>query len=111
MSATTTEVTAREFRADLENLLRLAQDVASAEAKLEAFAEEVKKEEKWWRIRGLPGGRFVPLDASVREALRSALNDHGNSDHYGLEKCQDAQDALDVLDFAIEREHLDEVAS
>ena len=70
MSATATTVTAREFQADLEKLMQLAFNVASAEAELEAYAAELEKADKCWQIDDLGSGRLTPLQASVNMAMR-----------------------------------------
>ena len=102
MSATATSVTASEFRADLQKLLERAVQVAAAESELETLAKEMRAEEKWWHIDGME--LFAPLNGAVEHALHNAQEQEED----GLNIAQAIQDAIDVLDFAIKRDHLDE---
>ena len=108
MSATSQHVSPTEFRGDLQRLLELAQGVFSAEARLEAFAEEMRSEEKWVHVEGLSHGLFHAVHESVTGAIRDVLNEHGSCDFYGPDKAQVTQDALDVFEFACRRDGLDE---
>jgi hypothetical protein len=113
MSATVTAVTPAGVRAELEELLRLAQAVMSAEARLETYAERMwEREGDLFHDRmGAAGFRgnllYVVMDA-VRSAVKDVMNDHGCADIFGAEKAQAVQDALDVFLFAASRDGLDE---
>ena len=108
MSATSTSVSPAEFRGDLQRLLELAQGVLSAEARLEAFATQMRAEEKWAYLDGITHGLSHAVHESVEGAIRDVLNEHGSCDFYGPDKAQVTQDALDVFEFACERDRLDE---
>ena len=113
MSATQTKATPTDLRADLQRLLSLAVDVMSAEAKLEAFAEQLGERdgdafEDKMRAAGFDGNLHHVALSAAREAWRDAQNLHEACYFYGPQKAQSAQDALDVFDFVARRLDIDE---
>ena len=106
---TSSSVSAAEFRADLEQLLELAGSVASAEARLEAFAADMAARRKWEQLE-LSAGMLRAVTGGVTGALTAAKNEVDRSDFHGLDKAQEIQGALVLYDFVIAHERLDEPA-
>ena len=111
MSATHTiaSVSAAELRADLERLLELAGSVASAEARLEAFAADMAAERKWEKLE-LSAGMLRAVSGGVTGALTAARNEDNRSDFHGLDKAQEIQGTLVLYDFVIAHERLEDPA-
>jgi hypothetical protein len=94
---TTTKLTPTETRERLQELLKVAVTHAGAESEMERLKEELEAHEDDW-TEDLP----YYTDA-VHYEIKGALSwDEDNRD--GLQICQDIQDAIDVLTFAIERD-------
>jgi len=90
-----------QFREELEALLWLAVAYAALEDRIERTAAELEHAD--W-LMGM-GTRYISaVGSEVRGALEDAKGEHGHSDFTALQLCQSIQDAIDVLDFAIDRD-------
>ena len=106
---TISSVSTAEFRADLERLLQLAGSVASAEARLEAFAADMAALRKWERLE-LSAGMLRAVSGGVTAALTAARNEDNRLDFQGLDKAQAIQGALFLYDLVIAYERPGEPA-
>lgn len=90
-----------EFRDRLQKLLRLASEYAVAESRVKTLGRELDEAPTDGLMDGLTSYRNAVL-AEVKSALYDVTeNDDGGFD--ALQMCQSVQDALDVLNLAIER--------
>lgn len=88
--------TPADLRQDLDELRRLASDLAVAEDRLTRHAETMRREEAWAGLDEMRGAVY----GAVSYALAAVLDDSTSS---GLQVAQEAQDALDVVDLALSR--------
>jgi hypothetical protein len=93
---TTTKLTPAETRDRLQELLKATTEYAAAESRMKRIAEELEEREDDW-TEGLEH-----FESAVHYEIKAALS-WGQDDRDGLQVCQDIQDAIDVLTFAIER--------
>ncbi len=90
-----------QFRDELEALLDLAVDYAALESRIERKEGELEHAD--W-LMGM-GTRYInAVGSEVRGALEGAKGEHEHSDFTAVQLCQSIQDAIDVLDFAINRD-------
>ena len=98
---TATTLTPAQFREELEGLLRLATEYATLESRLESKAQEPELSD--W-IMEFNSDFLSAVGAQVRHALDAAKGESGHSDYSALDVCQDIQNALDIVKFAMERD-------
>jgi hypothetical protein len=98
---TATTLTPAQFREELEGLLKLAVDYAALESRIESKAKELEQLD--W-IMEFDSNFVSAVGAQVREALDAAKGQHGCSDYAALDLCQDIDDAIALVKFAIERD-------
>ena len=98
---TTATVSSAQFRSELEGLLKLATDSVVAEDRIERKAREL---DAMIELDVLPNRYFDAVRAEVKGALEAARGEHGHSDYSALQLCQDVQNAIDLFDFARERD-------
>ena len=94
-----------ELMRALEDLQKLAIRVADAEIAL----TEAAKRPEWTEaaeclLDKIPTRYYDAVRAEVENALRDARGEHGMSDWDGLQTAQSIQDAIDVLELAMERD-------
>jgi len=94
---TATAFTPSETLAVLGELLQAATERAAAELRMEQIAAEFEEH----RVGGWTEG-LDRLNSAVHEEIEGALSWQERNDS-ALLICQDIQDAIDVLKFAIER--------
>jgi len=94
---TATALTPGETLARLQELLKVATERAAAELRMEQIAAEFEEH----RVGGWAEG-LDRLSSAVHEEIEGALSWQERNDS-ALMICQDIQDAIDVLKFAIER--------
>ena len=94
---TATALTPGETLARLQALLKVATERAAAELRMEQIAAEFEEH----RVGGWTEG-LDRLSSAVHEEVEGALSWQERDDS-ALQICQDIQDAIDVLKFAIER--------
>ena len=101
MPADTVTLTPAQFREELEGLLQLATEYAALESQLESKALELELSD--W-IMEFDSDYLSAVGAQVKQALDAAKGESGLPDYFALGICQDIQNALDVLKFALERD-------
>ena len=94
---TATALTPAETLARLQELLAAATERAAAEARMDRLAAEFEAHKVGGWAEGLD--HFA---SAVYYEIEGALSWHERDDA-GLQICEDIQDAIDVLEFAIER--------
>jgi hypothetical protein len=93
---TATKLTPAETRDRLQELLKVATEYAAAELRMNRLAVELKQHEDEWT------DDLEQFESAVNGEIMAALS-WGEDDRDGPTICQDIQDAIDVLKFAIER--------
>jgi hypothetical protein len=99
MSVTTTPLTPAELRAGLQERLDLATQYAALESRIESKALELQRSD-WEFTQERPFRYMNAVGGELRCVYDAANQENG---YNALDFCQSIQDALDVLDFAIER--------
>lgn len=101
----TTRPTVADLREALEELLKLAVNVAVVEERLDLAARRPEwTEGHECLLDAVPTRFYDATRAEIESALRDARGEHGMSDWDGLQSAQSVQDALDVLNFATKRD-------
>lgn len=100
MATTPTTLTPAQFREELEGLLRLSIEYATLECRLESKAQELELSD--W-IMEFDSDFLSAVGAQVKQALDAAKGE-SSCEYSALDVCQDIQNALDVLKFAMERD-------
>jgi hypothetical protein len=96
---TTTKLTPGETRDRLQELLKVATEYGAAESEMKRLAQELGEREDDW-TEDLP--HFTDaVHYEIRGALAQVM---GESDKDALGICQEIQDAIDVLTFALDRD-------
>lgn len=95
---TATKLTPAELLEQLHDLLDAATRYAAAEAEMDRLGEQIMTRQDDW-LAGLDGRYTGAVFGEVRAALT-----WGERERDGLQECQDIQDAIDVLKFAMERD-------
>jgi hypothetical protein len=93
---TTTKLTPGETRDRLQELLKVATEYAAAESKMERLAAELSEREDDWT------DDLDSFGSAVHYEIKAALS-WDEDDRSGLQICQDIQDAIEVMTFALER--------
>jgi hypothetical protein len=91
-----------ELQRALEELLGVAAQYAGLEDRLQRKAAELEAVE-WQFAEDRPPSFAAAIEAEVGKALAAAKGESG-SELDALDICQQIQDALDVLTFAMERD-------
>jgi hypothetical protein len=101
VTTATATLTPAQFREELEQLLQLATQYAALESRIESKALEIEQAD--WVAEF--DSRFLDaVVAQVRHALNAAKGESGHEGYTALDVCQDIQDAVDVLKFAMEKD-------
>jgi hypothetical protein len=98
---TTTTLTPAQFREELEGLLELATQYAALESRIESKAMELELSD--W-VMEFDSNFLSAVGAQVKHALDAAKQESGHSDYRALDLCQDIDDAITIVKFAIERD-------
>lgn len=87
-----------ELRADLEELLTIAANIAALEGRLRSQTEKVADDASWCYLDKW----HAAVQGSV-SAIEAAVDRHRRLDFEMLDLCHQVQDAIEVLDAAHER--------
>jgi hypothetical protein len=103
--ATTKPLSPTELRARLLELRDLASQYAALESTIEAKAGELENSD--WEFSDERGARFVNAIGGELKGVywRARTPQERESDTDAFDLCQAVQDALEVLDFAMQRNH------
>jgi predicted nuclease with TOPRIM domain len=96
---TATKMTPAEVRDRLREILDVATEYAASESKMRRLAGELLRHEDEW-TEGLPHFESA-AHSEIKSALVRLMGEEADLD--ALEICHEVQDAIHVLDFAIER--------